>query len=195
LRSWEFQLRRSLIEEIFLTTPCEDELFLTSLLLSSYLCRIKRKNSSCSACGHPLQDLSHLLLDCPATKPFRRAIFGTLSSISDLWSRPWGVARLLVSIRQKGSSSTTTTKVFGLTRNGIESECSTSLADTKTAQLTDQFKLYREHQQSTYNFEAILMIDVNDRHLHKFSSSSKFFHIATYDNVFCTLITNFASLE
>jgi len=35
-----------------------------SLLLSSYLCRIKRKeNSSCSACGHPLQDLTHLLLD------------------------------------------------------------------------------------------------------------------------------------
>jgi len=30
----------------------------------SYLCRIKRKeNSSCSACVHPLQDLTHLLLD------------------------------------------------------------------------------------------------------------------------------------
>jgi len=35
-----------------------------SLLLSSYLCRIKRKeNSSCIACGHPLQDMTHLLLD------------------------------------------------------------------------------------------------------------------------------------
>jgi len=67
-----------------------------SLLLSSYLCRIKRKvNSSCSACGQPLQDLTHLLLDCPASEPIWRAIFGTTSSFFDLWSRPWGVARLL----------------------------------------------------------------------------------------------------
>jgi len=29
------------------------------------------------------------------SKPLRRAIFGTTSSIFDLWSRPWGVARLL----------------------------------------------------------------------------------------------------
>jgi len=65
-------------------------------LLSSYLCRIKRKeNSSCSACGHPLQDLTHLFLDRPASKPLRRATFGTTSFIFDLWSRPWGVARLL----------------------------------------------------------------------------------------------------
>jgi len=57
-----------------------------SLLFSSYLCRIKRKkNSLCSACGHPLQDLTHLLLDCPASEPHRRAIFGTTSSIFDLW--------------------------------------------------------------------------------------------------------------
>jgi len=46
-------------------------------------------------CGHPLQDLTHLL-DCPASEPLRRAVFGTASSIFDLWSRPWGVARLLV---------------------------------------------------------------------------------------------------
>jgi len=65
--------------------------------LSSYLCRIKwKENSSCSACGHPLQDLTHLLLDCPASEPLRRAIFGTTYSIFDLLlSRPWGVARLL----------------------------------------------------------------------------------------------------
>jgi len=51
------------------------------------LCRIKRKeNSSCSACGHPLQHLTHLLLDCPVSEPLRRAIFGT-TSIFDLWSR------------------------------------------------------------------------------------------------------------
>jgi len=51
-----------------------------SLLLSSCLCRIKRKeNASCSACGHPQQDLTHLLLDCPASEPLRRAIFGITS--------------------------------------------------------------------------------------------------------------------
>jgi len=67
--------------------------------LSSYLRRIKRKeNSSCSACGYPLQDLTHLLLNCPASEPLMRAIFGTTSSIVDLWSRPLGMARLLVSV-------------------------------------------------------------------------------------------------
>ena len=66
-----------------------------SLLLSSYLHRISRKeNSACSACGHPLQDLNHLLLDCPASEPLRKSIFGSSLSILDLWSRPWGVARL-----------------------------------------------------------------------------------------------------
>ena len=40
-----------------------------SLLLPSYLYRISRKdNSACSVCGHPLQDLNHLLLDCPASE-------------------------------------------------------------------------------------------------------------------------------
>ena len=39
-----------------------------SLLLSSYLSRIGRiENSSCSACGHSSQDISHLILHCPAT--------------------------------------------------------------------------------------------------------------------------------
>jgi len=54
--------------------------------LSSYLCRIKRKNSSCSACGHPLQDQTHLFLDCLASEPLQRAIFDTTYSIFDLWS-------------------------------------------------------------------------------------------------------------
>jgi len=67
----------------------------TCLTILSYLCRKKRKeNSSCSTCGHSLQDLTHLL-DCPSSESFRRAIFGTTSSIFDLWSRPWSVARLL----------------------------------------------------------------------------------------------------
>jgi len=39
--------------------------------------------------------LTHLLLDCPASELLRRTIYGTTSSIFDLWSRPWGVARLL----------------------------------------------------------------------------------------------------
>ena len=67
-----------------------------SLLLSSYLHRISRKeNSVCSACGHPLQDLNHLLLFCPASESLRKYIFGSSFSILDLWSRLWGVARLL----------------------------------------------------------------------------------------------------
>ena len=67
-----------------------------SLLLSSYLHRISRKkNSDCSACGHPLQDLNHLLLHCPASEPLRKSIFGSSLSILDLWSIPWGVAQLL----------------------------------------------------------------------------------------------------
>jgi len=53
------------------------------------------RNSSCSACRHFLQDLTHLLLDYSASEPLRRAIFGTTSSIFELWSRPWGLARLL----------------------------------------------------------------------------------------------------
>ena len=57
-----------------------------SLLLSSYLHRISRKeNSACSACGHPLQDLNHLLLVCPASEPLRKSIFGSPLSILDVW--------------------------------------------------------------------------------------------------------------
>jgi len=41
-----------------------------SLLLSPIPIRIRRKeNFSCSACGHHLQDLTHLLLDCLASEP------------------------------------------------------------------------------------------------------------------------------
>jgi len=55
-----------------------------SLLLPSYLCKIKQKNSFCSACGHQLQDLTYFLLDCPASEPLQRVIFGTTFSIFDL---------------------------------------------------------------------------------------------------------------
>ena len=67
-----------------------------SLLLGSYLSRIGRiENPSCSACRHSSQDTSHLILHCPATDSLRRSLFGDSLSLYDLWSRPWGVARLL----------------------------------------------------------------------------------------------------
>ena len=67
-----------------------------SLLLGFYLSRIGRiENPSCSACGHSSQDTSHLILHCPATDSLRRSLFGDSLSLYDLWSRPWGVARLL----------------------------------------------------------------------------------------------------
>ena len=67
-----------------------------STLLNSYLHRVGRaETSSCSNCGSESQDLSHLVLDCPALDHLRRAIFGDTPSLLDLWSRPWGIARLL----------------------------------------------------------------------------------------------------
>ena len=69
---------------------------LPSLLLGSYLSRIGRiENPSCSAFGYSSQDTSHLILHCPATGSLRRSLFGDSLSFCDLWSRPWGVARLL----------------------------------------------------------------------------------------------------
>ena len=65
-----------------------------SLLLSSYLSRIGRiENLLCSACGHPSQDISYSY--CPVADALRRSLFGDFLSLYDLWSRPWGVARLL----------------------------------------------------------------------------------------------------
>ena len=56
-----------------------------SLLLSSYLSWIGRiENPSCSACGHPSQDISHLILHCPATDSLRRSLFGDSLSLYDL---------------------------------------------------------------------------------------------------------------
>ena len=65
-----------------------------SLLLGSYLSRIGRiENPSCSACGHPSQDTSHLILHCPDTDSLRRSLFGdslvqTLGSCLDSGA-PW----------------------------------------------------------------------------------------------------------
>ena len=67
-----------------------------SLPLSSYLSRIGRiGNPSWSACRHLFQDISHLILHCPATDSLRRSLFGYSLSLYDLWSRPWGVTQLL----------------------------------------------------------------------------------------------------
>ena len=67
-----------------------------SLLLSSYLSRIGRiKNFFCSACEHSSQDTFHFILHCPGTDSLRRSLFGDSLSLYDIWSRPWGVARLL----------------------------------------------------------------------------------------------------
>ena len=95
-----FQVPEVSSEELLLSHSIRNELSRLrchghSLLLSSCLHRISRKeNSDCSACVHPLQDLNHLL-DCPASEPLRKSIFGSSLSILDLWSRPWGVDRLL----------------------------------------------------------------------------------------------------
>ena len=60
-----------------------------SLLLGSYLSRIGRiENLSYSACGHPSQDISHLILHCLDTDSLRRSLFGDSLSLYDLWSRP-----------------------------------------------------------------------------------------------------------
>ena len=67
-----------------------------NLLLSSYLSRIGRiENPFCSACEHSCQGTSVLIIRCPATDSLRRSLLGDSLSLYDLWSRPWGVARLL----------------------------------------------------------------------------------------------------
>ena len=67
-----------------------------SLPLSSYLTRIRRiENFSCSACEHPFQNTSYLILYCPATTSLLCSLFGDSLSLYDFWSRLWRVTRLL----------------------------------------------------------------------------------------------------
>jgi len=88
-----------------------------SLLLPSYLCRIKRKeNSSCGSCGHHLQNMTHLFLDCPHPSLSDASTLALLlpffTSNPDLgaWPDCWvSVEFLYVPIPRKGSGSTTTT--------------------------------------------------------------------------------------
>ena len=110
-------------EELLLSRPIRCELSRLcchghSLLLSSYLHRISRKeNSACSACGHPLRNLNHLL-DCLASEPLRKSIFGFSLSLfltygPDLgvWPNCWVSAEFLhapIPRKRSGSTSTTT---------------------------------------------------------------------------------------
>ena len=67
-----------------------------SLLLNFYLSRIGRiENSSCSTCGHPPQDTSHLILHCSASDCSRPSLFGDSLSLYYFWSRLYRVARFL----------------------------------------------------------------------------------------------------
>ena len=118
-----YQVPKVSSEELLLSRPIRCELSRLrchghSLLLSSYLHSISRKeNSACSACGHPLQDLNHLFLDCPTSEPARKSIFGSSLSIFltygpglGVWPDCWVSAEFLrAPIPQKGSGSTTTT--------------------------------------------------------------------------------------
>jgi len=62
--------------------------------LQPSLACVEWDGGSCRACGYPLPSLAYRFLDCSASGSLRCAIFGT-ASIFGLWSRPWGVARLL----------------------------------------------------------------------------------------------------
>ena len=130
-RNWRRHISHSLLnfqvpevssEELLLSRSIRSELSRLrchghSLLLSSYLHRISRKeNSDCSACGHLLQDLNHLLLDCPASEPFANLSLAPLFLFSiygpdlGVWPDCWVSAEFLrAPIPRKGSGSTTTT--------------------------------------------------------------------------------------
>ena len=82
-------------------------------------------------CGHPLQDLNHLLLDCRASEPLRKSIFGSFLSLFSIygpdlgvWPDCWVSAEFLrAPIPRKGSGSTTTTVI---NRCQFISECESS---------------------------------------------------------------------
>ena len=63
---------------------CNGHIFLLNLTFPGLA------ESSCSACGYPIQDTSHLILHCPATDSLRRSLFGDSLSLHYLWSRPCG---------------------------------------------------------------------------------------------------------
>ena len=93
LKYFDTQVPSISTEELALSRLCCNG---HGLLLGFHLSRIGIiENPSCSACGHSSQDTSHLILHCPGTDSLRRSVFGDCLSLYDLWSRPWGVSRLL----------------------------------------------------------------------------------------------------
>ena len=117
-----FQVPEVFSEELLLSRSIRSELSRLrchghSLLLSSYLHRISwKENSDCSACGHALQDPNHLLINCPASEPLRKSIFGSFSLFSiygpdlGVWPDCWVSAEFLrAPIPRKGLGSATTT--------------------------------------------------------------------------------------
>ena len=55
----------------------------------------KTENPLLSACGDSIQDACHLVLNYPAMGSLRRWLLSDSPFIYILWSRSWGVARLL----------------------------------------------------------------------------------------------------
>ena len=61
------------------------------LPLSSYLTRIRRiENPSCSACGHPSQDTSYLILYCPGIQPLCAARSLAILCLSTISGQGYG---------------------------------------------------------------------------------------------------------
>ena len=82
--------------QIIVLSLAEDRAIFEDLLAS----RPRSRTTKCvledsTSDTHSKLDLNHFLLDCPASEPLRKSIFGSSLSILDLWFRPWGVARLL----------------------------------------------------------------------------------------------------
>ena len=106
-----YQVPKVSSDELLLSRPircelsrlrCQDH----SLLLSSYLHSIsQKKNSACSACGHPLQDRNHLLLDFPASEPLRKSIFGPSLSLFLTYGPDLGVGPTVGSSRSSSGPS------------------------------------------------------------------------------------------
>ena len=100
-----------------------------SLLSSCCLTRIGRiENPSCSASGHPSQNISHLFLQSPAVGSLRYSLFGDTLSLYDLWSRLCGVSWHLglhvvppyPRSLERGRTTTTTKQIFPFLRQIIQ---------------------------------------------------------------------------
>ena len=94
-----------------------------------------KENSACSACGDPLQDLN-LFLDCPASEPLRKSIFGfslflTYGPDLGVWPNCWVFAVFLrAPIPRKGSGSTTTTDYRSIRARAATNDASDPLRST-----------------------------------------------------------------